>query len=74
MENNDKHIGMEVQLPFQGEMRKWRIVKRKRNENNELIETAYENSILDTRIYEVDFGDGSYQDYTTNLIIENLYS
>ena len=74
MENEDEHVGVELTLPYQGVQRRGKVVKRKRNESNELIGTAHENPMLDTRIYEVDFGDGNYQDYTTNLIMENLYS
>ena len=74
MENDDEHIGLELTLPNQGVQRKGRVVKRKRNENNELIGKAHENPMLDTRIYEIDFGDGTYHEYTTNLIMENLYS
>ena len=73
-ENSDEHIGMEINLPYKGELRRGRIMRRKRNESGALIGTANENPIMDTRVYEVDFGEGTYQDYTTNLIMENLYS
>ena len=74
VENDDEHIGIELMLPYQGVQRKGKVTKRKRNEMNELLGKAHENPMLDTRIYEVDFGDGNYQEYTTNLIMENLYS
>ena len=74
VENTDEHIGMQVSLPYKGELRLGHILRRKRNESGELIGTQNENPIMDTRIYEVDFGEGTYHDYTTNLIMENLYS
>ena len=36
--------------------------------------TASDQPILDTRIYEVEFGDGPYADYCANVLIENLYA
>ena len=74
VETSDEHIGMELTLPHQGELRRGKIVKRKRNEKGELVGTAHDNPILDTRVYEVDFGEGGYQEYSTNLIMENLYA
>jgi hypothetical protein len=35
---------------------------------------ANPNPILDTRLYEVRFNDGSTQEYMANTIAENLYS
>ena len=73
-ETTDEHLGIQLNLPYKGEMKRGTIVRRKRNESGELIGRAHENPILDTRLYEVDFGAGTYQDYTTNLIMENLYA
>ena len=74
VETNDEHIGVQLNLPYKGELRRGTILRRKRNESGELVGTANENPLMDTRIYEVDFGEGNYQEYTTNLIMENLYS
>ena len=73
-EISDEHIGMEVCLPHQGENRTGKVIRRKRNAAGELIGTSHDNPMLDTRVYQVDFGDGDYQDYSTNLLMENLYS
>ena len=73
-EMTDEHVGVELNLPYKGELRRGHIRRRKRNEKGELIGTAHENPHLDTRIYEVDFGEENYHEYTTNLIMENLYS
>ena len=73
-ENTDEHIGLTLSLPYKGTLRRGTIKRRKRNESGELIGTAHENPIMDTRIYEVDFGEGDYMDYTTNLIMEKFYA
>ena len=70
----DNHIGMNVDLPHQGERREERVVSRKRNNDGMLVGTANENSTLDSRVYIVDFGDGDYAEYSANVLMENLYS
>jgi hypothetical protein len=46
----------------------------KRSRDGDGVPTSYrhENSILDTRQYEVEFQDGSVDTYTANVIAENL--
>jgi hypothetical protein len=73
-EASDEHIGMKINLPHQGEMVEGTVKCRKRNSDGTLIGTANANPILDSRTYEVEFGDGTYSDYSTNVLIENLYS
>ena len=51
-----------------------KIKSRKRNEKGELIGKSNSNPTLDTRLYLIEFEDGSYGEYTTNTIMENLYS
>ena len=38
------------------------------------IGRAHANPIIDTRLYQVEFGDGSVKEYAANIIAENLYS
>ena len=73
-EQSDKHIGLELDLPYKGEIRKGTVVARKRKHDGSLIGTEHENPALDSRMYKVDFGDGEYADYATNVLMENLYS
>lgn len=73
-ENTDEHIGLELMLPFSGEMKGGRIMSRKRTSTGNLVGTANPNPILDTRVYEFQFHDGTYADYSANVIMENLYS
>jgi hypothetical protein len=37
------------------------------------VGTAHSNPVLDTRIYEVTFKDGSTSEYAANVIIENIF-
>ena len=74
LEATDEHIGLKVTLPHQGEMVEGTVTSRKRNADGTLIGTQNNNPILDSRTYSVEFGDGSYGDYSTNVLIENLYA
>jgi len=70
---HDKLLGMRLSLPFDGELRPAIIKSRKRSVDETLIGEDNTNPMLDTRIYEVDFDDGNYYDYSANVILENLY-
>ena len=73
-ESTDEHIGLTVDLPLDGELRQGKVVSRKRNHDGTLVGTPHENPTLDSRVYTVDFGDGEYADYSTNVLMENLYA
>jgi len=49
-------------------------MKRKRGIDGELQGRSNANPILDTSIYEVEFGDGSTEAYSANIIAEHIYS
>ena len=49
------------------------IKSRKRNPDGTLRGTASDNPIADTRVYEVEFPDGQYAEYSANVLAENLY-
>jgi Reverse transcriptase (RNA-dependent DNA polymerase) len=51
-----------------------KVLKRKRDDNNHPIGISNTNPLLDTRVYEVQFPDGTEKEYTANLIAEALYS
>ena len=73
-ESKDRYIGLKVPLPIGGEIKEGTVKRRKRDDNSdELIGTAHSNPLLDSRLYEVEFPDGSYTDYAANVIIENLF-
>ena len=73
-EQYDEHLGLELLFPNKGEMKPGKVVSRKRDHTGHLIGRQNPNPILDTRIYEIQFNDGTYADYNANIIMENLYS
>ena len=73
-QERDEHIGIELMLPVSGELKRGKVMSRKRSSTGHLIGTSNPNPILDTRIYEVQFDNGTYADYSTNVIMENLYT
>ena len=74
VENDDKYIGQHLALPKGDKMMSAEVVCHKRNFDGTLVGTENKNPILDSRVYEVKFSDGSMADYATNVLIENLYS
>jgi hypothetical protein len=52
------YITAEVLLPLGDELRDGRVVKRKADGNGKPLGKSNLNPILDTREYEVEFGDG----------------
>ena len=74
VEADDKLIGTQLPLPTKGEIKHGKVVSRKRTAEGNLVGTASANPYTDTRIYTVEFGDGTYADYAMNTLIENLYS
>ena len=74
IEMDDEHIGQQVLLPQNDQMVLSKIIKRKRNADGSLVGTKNSNPILDSRIYEVEYPDGSAAEYATNVITECLYS
>ena len=53
VETSDEHIGMELTLPHQGELRRGKIIKRKRNEKGELVGTAHDNTRLTSVMVDI---------------------
>jgi hypothetical protein len=73
-EDTDEYIGMSIPLPKDGELSQGIVKSRKRNATGDLVGTKTDNPITDSRIYEVEFKDGSSQEYATNTLVENLYA
>ena len=49
------------------------VLRRKRRSDGTLVGTYNKVSILDTRLYEVQYADGTLAEYQTNNLLENLY-
>ena len=73
-EDYDKLINAEVVLMKGDELQKAIVVCRKRDSDGNLVGKKHSNPILDSRMYELQFPDGHREEYTANLIAENIYS
>ena len=71
----DRYLTAEVLLPQNGShMQAARVVSRAKDDDGKIIGKYNVNPILDTRVYDVMFPDGAIQQYSANIIAENLYS
>lgn len=73
-EELDELIGAEIQVAKGDSVLMGRVKHRARDEDGRPIGERNSNPILDTRLYEVQFPDGHYEQYGTNALVENLYS
>ena len=73
-EEHDKHIGAEVLLEVGGEQKRAVVKARAKDKRGNPIGTQNDNYILDTREYEVLFEDGLSDIYTSNIVMENIYT
>ena len=73
LEALDSYIGAEVVLNNKEAIPVLaKVKKRKRDAANLPIGEANANPILDTRVYELEFPDGRVEEYSVNVIAENL--
>ena len=70
----DEYLTAELLLPHGDTMQRARVVTRHKDEAGLPIGRRHENPILDSRLYDVEFPDGSTDVVAANLIAENLYS
>ena len=72
----DQYLNMELALPHGDEATPQyaKVTKRLRDANGIPIGTADENPILDTRMYKVEFMDGTKQSLSANSIAEDLFT
>jgi hypothetical protein len=71
---HDKYLSAKVWLPDgDGILRHATVKRRKRDSDGHLIGKSNSNPLLDTSLYEVDFGDGLEGTYTANIIAENIF-
>ena len=74
-EFGDKYIGAKVLLPNGDVQSEATVLSRKRSaDGTHLIGKANSNPLLDTRVYNVEFNDGTIDEYSANLIAESIYS
>ena len=70
----DEHLTATLLLPHGEGMQRARVLRRYRNDEGIPVGKRHPNPLLDTRLYEVEYPDGSTDVVNTNLIAENLYS
>ena len=70
----DNYVSAELQLANGDRMERAKVLRRHRNADGSLIGTRDDNPVLDTRVYDVEFLDGSIKQYAANVIAENMYS
>jgi hypothetical protein len=73
-ETIDKLLSAEVSLPKGDLQCIGKVVNRKRDIDGNLVGRGNVNPIIVTRVYEVEFPDGTIADYSANVIAEALYS
>ena len=71
----DQYLHAEVLLPKDGKhMQAAQVIGRSTDDNGIPIGEYDANPILNSRVYDVMFPDGSVQQYAANIIAENVYS
>jgi hypothetical protein len=68
------YLTAQVQLPLGDELVLGNVIARKRDAHGNPIGKAADNPIFDTRVYLVQFPDQRVEEYSANMIAENLYS
>lgn len=71
----DLYFDAEVMLPKDGaHMQAARVIGQSRDKDGNTFGEFNQNPILNTKVYDVLFPDGSIQQYSANTIAENIYS
>jgi hypothetical protein len=70
----DQYVGARVRVPTGDDLRSGKVLQRKRELDGTVRGRANANPMLDTRPYEIEFPDGRSDEYTANVIAENMYA
>jgi hypothetical protein len=70
----DQYVGAHVRVPIGNEIRSGKVIRRKRDLDGTVRGRANTSPMLDTRNYEIEFPDGRSDEYTANVIAENMYA
>ena len=73
-ESGDNFIECKVQLPIEGKLIEGEVRSHKRDSDGMLDGRGDKNPLLNSRVYQVKFPNGSYHEYTANFTAETLYS
>ena len=61
-------------LPHNDSLQRGNVRARKRDANGNVVGISNNNPLLDARVYEVEFPDGTLKEYNAHNIAESLYS
>ncbi|MEM7375832.1 MAG: hypothetical protein AAF587_45000, partial [Bacteroidota bacterium] len=70
----DKYIGAQLLREVGDEIVTARVVKRARGADGQPIGRSHSHPMFDTRKYIIEYPDGAQEEYTANMIAENIYS
>jgi hypothetical protein len=70
----DQYVGAHVRVPIGDEIRSGKVVWSKRELDGTVRGQANANSMMDTITNEIEFPDGHSDEYTANVIAENMYA
>jgi hypothetical protein len=70
----DQHVDAHVRVPIGNEIRSGKVLRHNRELDGTVRGRENANPMLDTRNYEIEFPDGRSDEYTTNVIAENMYA
>jgi hypothetical protein len=69
-----QYVGAHARVPIGDEIRSGKIVQHKRELDGTVRGRTNATSKLDTTTYEIEFPDGRSDEYTANVIAENMYA
>ena len=70
----DEYIGAEVLIDVGDEKQRAVVKKRVVDANGNPVGKRNDNYMLDTREYELEFEDGTTEIYSSNIVMENIYT
>ena len=73
-EVGDHYIGAEILLSIEDEMVRGHVVVQHHDTSGNVMGRAHMNSILDTRMYQVEFVWGKVTELTTNINAKSMYA
>jgi hypothetical protein len=69
-----QYIGAHVRVPIGNKIISGKVLRHKHVLDGTAKGRATANPMLDTRTYEIEFPDGRSDEYTANVIAENMYT
>ena len=71
----DKYLNVELILDvWSANKRRGRVAKRSRGLDSEAVGRAHANPFFDTREYDIEFTDGSVDNYTSDVTKEKMFA